>query len=107
MQVQVLLAEITMVEEEIIGLEKKVKDLRLHLYQEREQNDWDLQQQWQHQQMKFLCGSRGQKDIEEPPHSFCTETGCQSPKDERDDPLELVAETSSISCRKTIGMNIA
>ena len=83
-----------------------MKDLKLHLYQEREeQKEWDLQQQWQHQQMQFLCGLRCHKDIGEPPYSLCTETRCQSPKDERYDPLELVAGTNSISCRKTNSTN--
>ncbi|KAB1217867.1 hypothetical protein CJ030_MR3G014723 [Morella rubra] len=37
-QVQVLLEELAMVEEEIIWLERKVEELKLSLYQEREQN---------------------------------------------------------------------
>ncbi|ONK56563.1 uncharacterized protein A4U43_C10F10090 [Asparagus officinalis] len=77
LKVQVLLAEIAMVEEEIICLERKVKDLKLHLYQEREQKEWDLHEQREPKQMEFLC----------------------SPEDERY-ALELVTETSSTSCRK-------
>lgn len=43
MQVHELLEELAMVEEEIILLERKVKELKLRLYQEREQTtDWEM-----------------------------------------------------------------
>lgn len=38
MQVQVLLEELAMVQEEIIWLERKIEELKLRLYQERELN---------------------------------------------------------------------
>lgn len=43
MQVQILLTELTMVEEEIIWLERKVDELKLNLYQEKKQTkDWEM-----------------------------------------------------------------
>ncbi|KAF8397481.1 hypothetical protein HHK36_016398 [Tetracentron sinense] len=62
LQVQVLLAELAMVEEEIICLERKVEELKLRLYQEKKQTkEWEMQQpqyqQWpQRQQKHLLCG---------------------------------------------------
>ncbi|KAL3579150.1 hypothetical protein D5086_020654, partial [Populus alba] len=45
-QVQSLLAELAMVEEEIVWLERKVDELKLNLYQERKQNkEWKRQPQ--------------------------------------------------------------
>lgn len=42
MQVQVLLAELALVEEEIIWLERKVDKLKLSLYQEKKQTrEWE------------------------------------------------------------------
>lgn len=64
-QVQVLLAEITMVEEEIICLERKIEELKLHLYQEKQQaREWKLQQK-QQQQGHFLCGLRSQREFQD------------------------------------------
>ncbi|KAH7537191.1 hypothetical protein FEM48_Zijuj03G0066000 [Ziziphus jujuba var. spinosa] len=46
--VQMLLAELAMVEEEILWLERKVEELKLKLYQERSQNrEWEMRQQEQ------------------------------------------------------------
>lgn len=43
-----LLAELAMVEEEILWLERKVEELKLKLYQERSQNrEWEMRQQEQ------------------------------------------------------------
>lgn len=81
-----------------------MKDLKLNLYQEREQQEErDLQRQWQHQQIKFLYGLGGQEDASKSLKSFYTETRCQSHEDAKYAPLELVTETSSISCRTTNG----
>lgn len=55
-EVQVLLAELAMVEEEIVWLEGKVQELKLCLYQEKEQNREReaQQQQWRRSQQKQL-----------------------------------------------------
>ncbi|XP_022134548.1 uncharacterized protein LOC111006766 [Momordica charantia] len=52
-QVQLLMEELGVVEREIDRLEKKVEELKLNLYKEREQNkEWEIQQRltrlWQH-----------------------------------------------------------
>ncbi|RWR86088.1 WAP four-disulfide core domain-containing protein [Cinnamomum micranthum f. kanehirae] len=63
LEVQVLLAEITMVEEEIVCLERKIEELKLNLYQEKQQTRiWKLQQK-QQQQGHFLCGLRSRKEF--------------------------------------------
>lgn len=55
-QVQVLLAELAMVEEEIVWLEGKVEELKLCLYQEKKENrEWETQhKQWRRQQQRQL-----------------------------------------------------
>ncbi|RVX13873.1 hypothetical protein CK203_010197 [Vitis vinifera] len=60
-EVQVLLAELTMVEEEIVWLEGKVQELKLCLYQEKEQNREReaQQQQWRRSQQKQLMCKPG------------------------------------------------
>lgn len=43
MQVQVLLAEVALVEEEICWLERKINELKLNVYQEKKQTkEWEL-----------------------------------------------------------------
>ncbi|XXG75207.1 hypothetical protein AAC387_Pa07g3767 [Persea americana] len=60
LEVQVLLAEITTVEEEIVCLERKIEELKLHLYQEKQQvRVWKLQQQQGH----FLCGLGSRREF--------------------------------------------
>ena len=55
-----LLAEITTVEEEIVCLERKIEELKLHLYQEKQQvRVWKLQQQQGH----FLCGLGSRREF--------------------------------------------
>ncbi|KAJ3686741.1 hypothetical protein LUZ61_015905 [Rhynchospora tenuis] len=64
LQVQVILAELAMVEEEIIYLERKLEDMKLCLHRERKQNkEWSLL--WWHRRQKqhFLCGLGGKKQI--------------------------------------------
>ncbi|RRT68553.1 hypothetical protein B296_00017383 [Ensete ventricosum] len=69
-QVQVLLAELAMVEEEIITLERKIEDLKMCIYQERKQKKErsfrpaQQHQWWQRQQRHFLCGFGGRREIE-------------------------------------------
>ncbi|PQP95082.1 hypothetical protein Pyn_05926 [Prunus yedoensis var. nudiflora] len=54
-QVQVLFSELAMVEEEISRLERKVEELKLRLYQEREHTkEWEVQRR-QGQQNHLLC----------------------------------------------------
>ncbi|XVE52654.1 hypothetical protein DITRI_Ditri02bG0140300 [Diplodiscus trichospermus] len=58
-QVQVLLAELAMVEEEILSLERKIDELKMKLYQEKKQTKkWKMQQlqQKQQQQSQLICG---------------------------------------------------
>ncbi|URE36831.1 hypothetical protein MUK42_35378 [Musa troglodytarum] len=70
LQVQVLLAELAMVEEEIITLERKIEDLKMCIYQERKQKKErrfrpaQQHQWWQRQQRHFLCGFGGRREIE-------------------------------------------
>ncbi|XP_038981068.1 uncharacterized protein LOC103703500 [Phoenix dactylifera] len=106
-QVHVLLAELSMVEEEIIYLERKVEDLKLCLYEEREQKqEWNVQQQqqeWQRQQRHFLCGSGNQKgiqEVEQSTHLPNTERS-QSLAQERHLPVESASDVKSTSCTKT------
>lgn len=55
MQVQVLFSELALVEEEISRLERKVEELKLRLYQGREQTkEWEVQRR-QGQQNHLLC----------------------------------------------------
>lgn len=70
MQVQALLAELAMVEEEILWLERKIDELKMKLYQEKKQTkNWkmqQLQQQQQQQQLKqnqLICRT-GNVDID-------------------------------------------
>ncbi|XP_077243883.1 ternary complex factor MIP1 leucine-zipper protein (Protein of unknown function, DUF547) isoform X2 [Tasmannia lanceolata] len=67
LQVQVILAEVAMVEEEIICLERKVEELKLHLYQEKQlTKEWKLQQQQhphQRHQKNFLCGLGSRREL--------------------------------------------
>lgn len=99
--VQVLLAELATIEEEIIYLERKVEDLKLCLHQERKQKkEWNFQQQqqqqWQRQQRHFLCGLGSQKEIQE------VEQLIRLPDMERSQsPAELVLDIKSTSCTKT------
>ncbi|KAA8534201.1 hypothetical protein F0562_031606 [Nyssa sinensis] len=64
-QVQVLLAELAMVEEEITWLERKVEDLKLRLFQEQQQTkEWEmlqLQPVCRHRQQKHLLCGRGNR----------------------------------------------
>ncbi|KAL6284054.1 hypothetical protein ACE6H2_014983 [Prunus campanulata] len=54
-EVQVLFSELAMVEEEISRLERKVEELKLRLYQEREHTkEWEVQRR-QGQQNHLLC----------------------------------------------------
>ncbi|PIA39166.1 hypothetical protein AQUCO_02700384v1 [Aquilegia coerulea] len=59
--IQMLLAEVTIVEQEILCLERKFEELKICLCQEKKQtNDWRLFQQQQHQQklqMHYICRS--------------------------------------------------
>ncbi|KAJ3693680.1 hypothetical protein LUZ60_009160 [Juncus effusus] len=57
LQVQVLLAELAMVEEEIIYLERKLEDLKLCFSRERKQS------KERRQKHNFLCGLGGRKEI--------------------------------------------
>lgn len=98
-QVQVLLAEIAMVEEEIACLEIKVRDLKQSLYQEREQHEACDVQQGQQLLWGYIC----RKDAGESPESPIIDIRCQTPNNERYDSLGPVAETSSISSTKTKG----
>ncbi|KAL6290964.1 hypothetical protein ACE6H2_008474 [Prunus campanulata] len=65
MQVQVLFSELAMVEEEISRLERKVEELKLRLYQEREQTkEWEVQRR-QGQQNHLLCRVGNQSVLNE------------------------------------------
>ncbi|OVA05934.1 protein of unknown function DUF547 [Macleaya cordata] len=62
-QVQVLLAEIAMVEEEIICLERKVEELNLCVYQETKQTqEWEFLRQHQ-QQKHYRCKQGRQREL--------------------------------------------
>ncbi|KAA8539470.1 hypothetical protein F0562_026162 [Nyssa sinensis] len=68
LQVQVLLAELAMVEEEITWLERKVEELKLSLYQEqRRTKEWEMlqlqQQRSRRHQKHLLCGQRNQTEL--------------------------------------------
>ncbi|KAJ4808867.1 hypothetical protein LUZ62_021433 [Rhynchospora pubera] len=64
LQVQVILAELAMVEEEIIYLERKLEDMKLCLHRERKQNkEWSLLWWQRRQKQHFLCGLGGKKQI--------------------------------------------
>ncbi|CAL9008067.1 unnamed protein product [Prunus brigantina] len=64
-QVQVLFSELAMVEEEISRLERKVEELKLRLYQEREQTkEWEVQRR-QGQQNHLLCRVGNQSVLNE------------------------------------------
>lgn len=65
-QVQVLLAELALVEEEIIWLERKVDKLKLSLYQEKKQTrEWERlnirRRHWQPKQLS--CGPSHQMEV--------------------------------------------
>ncbi|KAF5175781.1 Elicitor-responsive protein, partial [Thalictrum thalictroides] len=64
-QVQMLLAEVTIVEHEILCLERKFEELKICLYQEKKQTkEWRLFQQQQHQQklqMHHICRSANRR----------------------------------------------
>ncbi|XP_065870414.1 uncharacterized protein [Euphorbia lathyris] len=58
-QIQELIAELTMVEEEIMWLERKVEELKLSLYQERKLTDkWKMQKK-QQRKLRQLPSTRG------------------------------------------------
>lgn len=62
LQVQLVMEELGAVEREIDRLEKKVEELKVNLYKEREQNkEWEIQQRLRNlwQQNLFLNGLRG------------------------------------------------
>lgn len=51
-----LLAELAMVEEEIVWLEGKVEELKLCLYQEKKQNrEWETQRRRLQQKQQLTC----------------------------------------------------
>ncbi|KAL6980542.1 hypothetical protein U1Q18_022185 [Sarracenia purpurea var. burkii] len=65
-KVQELLAELAMVEEEIVWLERKVDDLKLRLYQEKTKTKyWEsLKVLWRQQEQKQLPdGPSNQKEV--------------------------------------------
>ncbi|XVF75329.1 hypothetical protein PTKIN_Ptkin13bG0179200 [Pterospermum kingtungense] len=55
-QVQSLIAELAMVEEEILWLERKIDELKMKLYQEKKQTKQWKMQQLQQQQNQLICG---------------------------------------------------
>lgn len=67
-QVQGLLAELTAVEEEITWLERKVDELKLSLYREKQQTQLfegdQLIEQWSHEKQKHLLGSEREETVD-------------------------------------------
>lgn len=62
-QVQVLLAELAMVEREITGLETKVESLKKNLYKEKKLNkDGQLEQPGKHLEMQLPYKQQNQRD---------------------------------------------
>ncbi|KAG6535274.1 uncharacterized protein LOC122015746 [Zingiber officinale] len=59
LQARVLLAELTMVEEEIMMLERKIEDLKMRIYRERNQERSSFRWQQRH----FLCGLGGRREL--------------------------------------------
>ncbi|XP_058099264.1 uncharacterized protein LOC131243739 isoform X2 [Magnolia sinica] len=101
LQAQVLLAEVAMVEEEIDCLERKIQELKLHLYQEKQHNnEWKLQQ---HQQKKhFLFGLGSHKeigDVEQSPPSDL-DFRSQRPIREKKASEESASEIRPTSCAR-------
>ena len=71
MQVQALFAELAMVEEEILGFERKIDELKMKLYQEKKHTkEWKMQQLQQQQQKlqhqnQFICGPGNDNDLKQ------------------------------------------
>ncbi|XP_059628121.1 uncharacterized protein LOC132270921 [Cornus florida] len=71
LKIQELLAEMAMVEEEIVWLERKVDQLKFSLYRERNQREeWDLlPPKWrQHQPKQLICGQGSQTELKDLKH---------------------------------------
>ncbi|XVE99576.1 hypothetical protein REPUB_Repub03eG0211300 [Reevesia pubescens] len=65
-QVQALLTELAMVEEEILCLERKIDELKMKLYQEKNHTkERKMQQQKLQQQNQLLCGPGNDDDLKQ------------------------------------------